>query len=894
MKAQHILALALTAATTLASPSLLRADDSAGVAPEALALKNLIQNNCISCHSGDGQKVSQFGDFLKSKNLLKYVNRSDPKKSLIYRKVDSGDMPDGEFGDYLDDNGRKKFLDALVKWQEAGAPPFEKEVVYARVTNEDTLKLISNDLKHLQNPRGVRYFSFVHLFNNSATRETLDRNAQGLSKLLNSLSWNKKITAPVAVGTSGLFRINIADYGWDESTWGHVEDLYPYRKEFISAPASFDEIARIIGSQLPIVRGDWFLFQASQPPLYETMLNLPSSVSGLESLFSINIVDDVLSGRVERAGFLDSGVSQNNRVIERHKTTYGAFWESYDFKNSVDEKNIFAHPLGPVLSSAERQAGIEPFVHDGGEMIFNLPNGLQAYFLTNGKGQHLDQGPIEIVSDPHRPDRRVTNGVSCMSCHSEGIILKSDNIRDSILSNPLQNKVLSNGVANLYGRPVLATLMEQDRTRFLNAQALAGVKSVNTEVISNSVYEYEATLDPDAIAYELDLTKEQIAQLTTLAKSQGTEASSVVQEFLNQINGGMKRQTFEFVFDGIKKFMANQSQPVVAPLASAGTAPQNILSSNAKSADLFDFTVGDRVYGISKSGFARIRRQTGAKYEIEYLDGDSKGSIETNLTADSIGSLSGCVKDGLCVGQQAFNSDHKDIRVKVVGVQKNGKYIIQFLEGKFTGQTGDNWTRNDLILPAGCNKSGSVCVGQKYIYTGNDSQQRDFDGAPVVEILGIAANDTFLVRYLDGVLKDKLSDGAARSLLARQSGCTSDGLCVGDTFYNLTIDNGDPVPLVQVAAIELRNTVVVEFKDLDLKGKRGGGWSKKDFAKTFGCDSNRSFCVGQKFTLPTRKNARVRVIAIDDNTQTAVIEFETGDLTGKRGTGWSSSDFQPL
>ena len=33
-----------------------------------------------------------------------------------------------------------------------------------------------------------------------------------------------------------------------------------------------------------------------------------------------------------RAGFLKSGVSDHNRLIERHESNYGAYWVSYDFK----------------------------------------------------------------------------------------------------------------------------------------------------------------------------------------------------------------------------------------------------------------------------------------------------------------------------------------------------------------------------------------------------------------------------------------------------------------------------------------------------------------------------------------------------------------------------------
>ena len=103
--------------------------------------------------------------------------------------------------------------------------------------------------------------------------------------------------------------------------------------------------------------------------------------------------------RVWRAGTNNSGVSNHNRVIERHSSQHGAYWKSYDFAGSVGTQNIFNHPLS--------------FTHDGGEVIFNLPNGLQGYYVTNASGFRLDDAPISIVSNPAASDPTVRNGLSC-------------------------------------------------------------------------------------------------------------------------------------------------------------------------------------------------------------------------------------------------------------------------------------------------------------------------------------------------------------------------------------------------------------------------------------------------------------------------------------------------
>ena len=76
------------------------------------------------------------------------------------------------------------------------------------------------------------------------------------------------------------------------------------------------------------------------------------------------------------------------------------------------------------------------FTHDGGEAIFNLPNGLQGYYLVDASGFRLDEAPINIVSNPAASDPTVRNGLSCIGCHTEGMKTLEDQVRSVIESNP--------------------------------------------------------------------------------------------------------------------------------------------------------------------------------------------------------------------------------------------------------------------------------------------------------------------------------------------------------------------------------------------------------------------------------------------------------------------------
>ena len=103
-------------------------------------------------------------------------------------------------------------------------------------------------------------------------------------------------------------------------------------------------------------------------------------------------------------------------------------WKSHDFAGSTDAQNIFTHPLS--------------FERDGGEVIFNLPNGLQAYYIADKSGTRINVAPTEIVSDPAAKDPAVRNGLSCIGCHTKGMKTFTDQVRSVIeqTANPLYDK----------------------------------------------------------------------------------------------------------------------------------------------------------------------------------------------------------------------------------------------------------------------------------------------------------------------------------------------------------------------------------------------------------------------------------------------------------------------
>ena len=161
-------------------------------------------------------------------------------------------------------------------------------------------------------------------------------------KLINGLSWDNDVTSPIAVDADKtIYRLRLDNYGWTKKTWETVVNPYPYGIVFDDK--NFAKICEETGCDIPYLRIDWFIANAALPPLYHSILDLPSTDQELEAKLNVDVatnIDQSAGVRVWRSGFTASGVSNNNRIIERHKALYGAYWKSYDFENSIGVHNI--------------------------------------------------------------------------------------------------------------------------------------------------------------------------------------------------------------------------------------------------------------------------------------------------------------------------------------------------------------------------------------------------------------------------------------------------------------------------------------------------------------------------------------------------------------------------
>jgi hypothetical protein len=188
----------------------------------------------------------------------------------------------------------------------------------------------------------LRATSLSHLANAGLAAEQIQSYRHGLSKLVNSLSWGNCVVVPKPIDPAKtIFRIDLRDFQWNEKVWAAIVSANPYGVVADTKEVKFCSDAT--HCKLPFVRADWFVAAASRPPLYHEVLQLPASDRALEKMLRVDVAENIRQERVARAGFNSSGVSRNNRLIERHESGGVVYWKSYDFAGNTEKRNLFAH-----------------------------------------------------------------------------------------------------------------------------------------------------------------------------------------------------------------------------------------------------------------------------------------------------------------------------------------------------------------------------------------------------------------------------------------------------------------------------------------------------------------------------------------------------------------------
>ena len=552
--------------------------DSVDAMPANLDLNGQVHRifatRCGQCHEGDYEPelhgTVSLGNFFTERDDSGTILLAEAVLDRVERANDDSERMPKSKGAEGEKGFRPPLTEAetavLKQWVAAGKP---KEVKREFISQSEVLKTILDDLTATSETQRTffRYLTLTNLYNQTdaggaAIIPDLDPHRAAIGKLINSLSTNAKITVPKAIDEAGtIYRIDLRDYNWNRDQWDQIVSFYPYGIIGIDGQKE-NLIAKHSGSTMAYLRADWFTFAASQPPLYDRILDEllgidPTQEGGdvhiqLDAALGVDRLENLREGRAMRAGFQYSGVSGANRLIERHElgSHQGAYWVSYDFTPLSAERthDLTLAPLGPVGAGLTDDDD-HMFHHDGGEMIYHLPNGLQGYMLTTQDGKRLDRAPIEIVQDDNRQDKVIINGISCMACHDKGmkppikvtdlskrtLATMEDEVRPLVEAAGILNFEESNLLRKLYPEPaVLQAAVKEDFERFTKAEMEAtGGLSGASEPVLGLYKEFRGAVTARKLAAEFGLEYE---ELLTLLKEESDSS-----EVLSIISSSMER-----------------------------------------------------------------------------------------------------------------------------------------------------------------------------------------------------------------------------------------------------------------------------------------------------------------------------------------------------------------
>ncbi len=186
------------------------------------------------------------------------------------------------------------------------------------------------------------------------------------------------------------------------------------------------------------VRADWLLprllLEKADSGFYSQLLMFPPTEAELYKAFGVDIGFVDREAQLKRGGVVfESIVARHARELQLIPSLFGLdykyIWRTFDFATEdTAEKSV-----------VENLAGTSR--HDGREVIGTLSNGLNWYYLADGKGKQVAKVPQDIALNMNEGfkipirDRNVTNSYSCILCHGPvgGIIPFSDVIGKAII-----------------------------------------------------------------------------------------------------------------------------------------------------------------------------------------------------------------------------------------------------------------------------------------------------------------------------------------------------------------------------------------------------------------------------------------------------------------------------
>jgi hypothetical protein len=432
------------------------------------------------------------------------------------------------------------------------------------LTLSDTLATVLTDVQTqpASSRPFLRYVSVGQFRPGPCTSETdsavpaLERARMAVSKVINGMSREPRVVVPEAVGTEGLLlRLDLRDYGWQrpvtlagqsyDNAWQAVAARDRSALELQGGVAS--ELSRQLGTRVPVLLSSPFVATALTAEVYYALLRLPDTLAELKLELGINPEEDLDRGRWARAAFSNSGHSKEPRGVAGYRGAAlgdGYFWQTFDYAASMRTESLYLDPLATEAN--------------GHQALFSLPNGMAAYFTTDGDGMRREESLF--VVDPAQNNGHTLVASSCPSCHNAGLITFTDAAGSFVADNMdlFSDAVLGRVQESFPSEHEMQALLDADSARIVAAAERAGQPRGTPDPVSRVALDYALSLSFDELAAELFLDRASlIAQLPRLPESIAAAATS----------GTLERAVFESLYlqAACTLYGSAESSPVGCP-----------------------------------------------------------------------------------------------------------------------------------------------------------------------------------------------------------------------------------------------------------------------------------------------------------------------------------------
>lgn len=212
------------------------------------------------------------------------------------------------------------------------------------------------------------------------------------------------------------------------------------------------------------------------------------------------------------------------------------------------------------------------------------------------------------------------------------------------------------------------------------------------------------------------------------------------------------------------------------------------------------------VIGVNSYGYI-------VRFQSTYLTGQS----QERLLRSQLLIASGCYQD-LCVDDQLYTlvEGYDYALARVAGIDVDGKYTMQFLNGRFYMRYGTGWVAENLSTKNSCGKL--FCV-RDLAYLEVNSSQIEY-----VSILAVDKSGKYVVRFENGALVGRVGHRWSEKELAKVNGCVG-RICVGQTVF-VPSQNGQ----ARILAIQNGSaSFIIEFISGPNRYRMGSGWRAEHF-----------------------------------------------------------------